>query len=174
MSPKTPVKGSQSKDLIGTTSNSSINTLVGGTAQKTRPIKLIQRIHKVVNDDCATTPSQTPPPSQATTKKLSIVKLIRPPTAQQKSNIDNPILSVSPRGGAVSRSDKNGSTLRKASVPASIKAREQSLGKNAAADGCGGGLKKRPFIVSTGFKSKDDKLSRNGNSAVLAQAQSQP
>jgi hypothetical protein len=56
-------------------------------------------------------------------------------------------------------------------VPASIKSREQSLGKNAAAEG---GLKKRPFIVSTGVKGKDDKLSRNANSAVLAQAQSQP
>jgi hypothetical protein len=103
MSPKTPVKGNQSKDLLGTTSNSSI-TLIGGTAQKTRPIKIIQRIHKVVNDECAS-PIQAP--SQAT-KKLSIVKLIRPPTAQQKSSIDNPILSVSPRGA--SRSDKN--TLR--------------------------------------------------------------
>jgi len=54
MSPKTPVKGgNQSKDLLGTTSNSSI-TLIEGTAQKTRPIKLIQRIPKVVNDESAT------------------------------------------------------------------------------------------------------------------------
>jgi hypothetical protein len=59
-------------------------------------------------------------------------------------------------------------------VPASIKSRELSLAKNAAAAD-GGGLKKRPFIVSTGVKGKDDKHnSRNANSAVLAQAQSQP
>lgn len=58
-------------------------------------------------------------------------------------------------------------------MPASIKSREQSLAKNAAAAD-GGGLKKRPFIVSTGVKGKDDKPnSRNANSAVLAQAQSQ-
>ena len=55
MSPKTPVKGgNQSKDLLGTTNSNSSITLIGGTAQKTRPIKLIQRIPKVVNDECAT------------------------------------------------------------------------------------------------------------------------
>lgn len=57
-------------------------------------------------------------------------------------------------------------------MPASIKSREQSLGKNSAATE--GGSKKRPFIVSTGVKGRDDKpQSRNANSNVLAQAQSQ-
>ena len=121
MTPKTPVKGgNQSKDLLGNTTNSS-TTLIGGTAQKSRPIKLIQRIHKSLNDECAA-PNQAPQSSQAT-KKLSVVKLIRPPTAQQKLANENPILSVSPRG--VPRSD-NRNTQRQASVPASIKLREQS------------------------------------------------